>query len=93
MKEKLVEKPENIKRFSALHEYAHSLSTTESIKVFQDDIVTDRSMEQSDNIEASSRVGNSNCSLLGKYFSELQSLVIDSPALELHLATDQEKVS
>lgn len=92
MKEKLVEKPNNRERFYALHDYARSLSTIESIEVFRDDILANRSMEQSDNVAATSHVGNSDCSLLGKYFGELQSLVNESPALEVHLAAD-EKVS
>ncbi|KAI8537824.1 hypothetical protein RHMOL_Rhmol09G0053700 [Rhododendron molle] len=53
MKEKLVVTQEEKDKFQSLYESVHSLSTTDALKLFHDDILTDRSVEHSENAEAS----------------------------------------
>ncbi|KAK9282731.1 hypothetical protein L1049_010951 [Liquidambar formosana] len=92
--EKLVETQEKRNKFRCLHESVHSLSTTDALKLFHDEITTNKTVEQSENADSSSHSAglqdhSSRCSLLGKYSEELQSILHESPAIEVHLALDQ----
>ncbi|XP_002513103.2 protein YAE1 isoform X1 [Ricinus communis] len=92
LKEKLIETPEKRNKFLALYESVHSLSTTDALKLFYDDIVSKKAAEQSEHATASSDTAGlqykiSDCSL-GNYGGELQSLLIESPAIDSHIRVD-----
>lgn len=94
IKVKLVETQEKRNKLQSLHESVHSLSTTDALKLFHDSILTRKTAQQSENADSSSDVPrlqdqSSECNLLGKYFGELQSLLRESPAIEVSLAIDQ----
>lgn len=91
MKEKLVETQEEKDKFQSLYESVHSLSTTDALKLFHDDILTNRSVEQSESAEASPNeagLQDPSSNLLQNYFGELKSLVLTSPAMEVNLVLD-----
>eukprot|EP00257_Ricinus_communis_P024582 XP_025011996.1 uncharacterized protein LOC8284403 isoform X2 [Ricinus communis] len=92
LKEKLIETPEKRNKFLALYESVHSLSTTDALKLFYDDIVSKKAAEQSEHATASSDTAGlqykiSDC-ILGNYGGELQSLLIESPAIDSHIRVD-----
>ncbi|KAG5539147.1 hypothetical protein RHGRI_019638 [Rhododendron griersonianum] len=91
MKEKLVETQEEKDKFQSLYESVHSLSTTDALKLFHDDILTNRSVEHSESAEASPNeagLQDPSSNLLQNYFGELKSLVLTSPAIEVNLVLD-----
>uniref|UniRef100_A0A5B7BR35 Essential protein Yae1 N-terminal domain-containing protein n=1 Tax=Davidia involucrata TaxID=16924 RepID=A0A5B7BR35_DAVIN len=94
LKEMLVETQEKRNKFWCLNESVHSLSTADALKLFHDDILTNKSVEQSEDAEPSSRKADLHDqgldgSLLGSYHGELQSLLLESPAIEVHLEMGQ----
>ena len=82
------------KWIQGLVESVHSISTADALRLFNDDIISKKALEQSENAEASSHVPglqeqSSDCSRLENYFKELQSLLSDSPALKGHFLVDE----
>ncbi|XVE99851.1 hypothetical protein REPUB_Repub03eG0237200 [Reevesia pubescens] len=80
-RERLIETKENRDKFQELYESVNSLSTTDALKLFHDDILTKKAVEKSEPIEAS--VGDwqeqsSNSGSLGTYIAEVQSLLDSS---------------
>lgn len=94
LKEKLIETQEKRNEFRGLYESVHSISTADALRLFNDDILSKKALERSENAEASSHVPglqeqSSDCSRLENYFKELQSLLSDSPALKGHFLLDE----
>lgn len=72
----------------------HSLSSTDALKLFHDDIVMKKAGEQSEHGEASSNVTGlqgqiSDCSCLENHFGQLQSLLVKNPAIHIHLEVEK----
>ncbi|KAJ0037531.1 hypothetical protein Pint_23834 [Pistacia integerrima] len=91
LKEMLVETQENRNKFQGLYESVHSLSTTDALKLYHDDLVASKTVVHSDNAEVSSNVAglqeqSSGCSPLENRFVELQSLLLETPGVQVHLA-------
>ncbi|EXC30703.1 hypothetical protein L484_027878 [Morus notabilis] len=93
LKEKLIETEEKRTEFQKLYESAHSLSTTDALKRFNDSIVAKRIREQGENVEASSDEGHlnqqrsdSDRKQLDSYYEELQSLLLESPRMKIELS-------
>jgi hypothetical protein len=77
-----------------LYESVHSLSAVDALRLFNDDIVAKKALEQSENAEDSSHVActqeqRSDCSRLENYFGELQALLSESPALKVHFPVEK----
>ena len=95
LKEKLIETQEKRNEFRGLYESVHSISTADALRLFNDDIISKKALERSENAEASShhvpglQEQSSDCSRLENYFKELQSLLSDSPALKGHFLVDE----
>lgn len=94
LKEKLVETQETRNKFQCLYKNVHSLSADDALMLFHDSILKNRSAEQPVNVESSSNIAdtqdhNSGSSVLENYLEELQSLLRESPAVKVHLSTDQ----
>lgn len=88
LKAKLVDTPEKRSEFSCLDESVRSLSTTDALKLYYDGSTKDKSAENSANTAATQdRIRNHDN--LEKYFGELQSLLIECPAIEVHQRIDQ----
>lgn len=69
-----------------------SLSTTDALKVFHDDL-SNKLVKHSYNAESNSQTAEahnqgSSDNILETYYGELQSLVLESPALEVNLGID-----
>ncbi|XP_022764941.1 uncharacterized protein YAE1-like [Durio zibethinus] len=87
LRERLIETQEKRDKFRELYESMNSLSTTDALKLFHDDILTKEAMEQREPAEASvgaSQEQSSNSCSLGAYTAELQSLLLDSPEINVH---------
>lgn len=72
-----------------MYETVHSLSTTDALKMFHDDKMAKKTVEQSEHPNATSEMESfqndgAGCSL-DSYVVKLQSLVLESPAIESHL--------
>ncbi|XP_059437832.1 uncharacterized protein LOC132170753 isoform X1 [Corylus avellana] len=94
LKERLIETQEKRNEFKVLYESVHSLSTADALKLFNDDIMAKKALERSENAEDSSHVAgmqeqSSDCSRLENYFGELQALLSESPALEVHFPVEK----
>lgn len=86
LKEKLVETQEKRNTFQSLYESVHSVSTKDALKSFHDDILSKKTEQHSEDVESSSSLDHGlGSSLLGKYSVELQSILRESPELEVHL--------
>lgn len=90
LKEMLVETQEKRNKFQSLYESVHSLSTTDALKLFHDDILTKKAVEQSEHAEAGSNVTglqnqSSDRSRLENHFGELESIILETPAIQVHL--------
>lgn len=86
----LIETQEKRNKFQSLYESVHSLSTTDALKLFHDDILTKKAVEQSDHAEAGSNVTglqsqSSDRSCLENHFGELESIILETPAIQVHL--------
>ncbi|KAK2435336.1 Essential protein Yae1, N-terminal [Trifolium repens] len=90
LKEKLVEKLEKRSEFQGLYQSVQSLSTTDALRLFHEDITAQEASEQSEHVDVScSKIGfqekTSHNSPLVKYRGQLESLICDSPAIDSHL--------
>ncbi|KAB2084682.1 hypothetical protein ES319_A05G350900v1 [Gossypium barbadense] len=88
LRERLTETQENRDKFQELYESVNLLSATDALKLFHDDILTKKAVEQSGSTEASVSVGGaqehiSNSSSLGTYSTKLQSLLLESPEIKV----------
>ena len=86
----LIETPEKLNKFQNLYESMHSLSTTDAPKLFYDDILTKKVVEQSEHAEAGSNVTSlqnqsSDPSCLENHFGELESIILEMPAIQVPL--------
>lgn len=91
LKERLIEDQEKRNQFQGVYETVHSVSTTDALKFFHDDVLRKKEEEQSEHSKASSNVSgmskdSSGCSHLENYVGELQSLLLESPAIKSHLS-------
>ncbi|XP_004507483.1 uncharacterized protein [Cicer arietinum] len=75
LKEKLVETLEKRNEFQGLYESVQSLSTTDALRLFHEDIKAQEASEQE----------TSHNSPLKNYRGQLESLISDSPAIDSHL--------
>ncbi|KAH9745498.1 Yae1 N domain-containing protein [Citrus sinensis] len=94
LKEMLIEIQEKRNKFQNLHEYMHSLSTTDALKLFHDDILTEKAAEQSEHAEAGSNVmglqnQSSDRSCLENHFGELESIILETPAIQVPLGVQK----
>lgn len=90
LKEMLVETQENRNKFQSLYTSVHSLSTNNVLRLYHDDIMASKAVGHSDNAESSSNVvglqeQSSGCSHLENHIVELQSLLLETPAVQVHL--------
>ncbi|XP_044488541.1 uncharacterized protein LOC123213217 [Mangifera indica] len=90
LKEMLVETQENRNKFQSLYTSVHSLSTNNVLSLYHDDIMASKAVGHSDNAEISSNVvglqeQSSGCSHLENHIVELQSLLLETPAVQVHL--------
>ena len=90
LKEMLIEIQEKPNKFQNLYESMHSLSTTDALKLFHDDILTEKAVEQSEHAEAGSNVTglknqSSDRSCLENHFGELESIILETPAIQVPL--------
>ncbi|KAJ7949292.1 Essential protein Yae1, N-terminal [Quillaja saponaria] len=89
LKEKLVETQVKREAYQKLNESVHSLSTTDALRLFNDDIM-EKTVEQNGSTEVSSRLGlreqtSEKCHHLGRYFGELQLLLDESPSIDVNI--------
>ncbi|MFS7973637.1 putative essential protein Yae1 [Helianthus anomalus] len=73
LSEKIIESSETRKKFHQLYESVNNLSTTDALKAFGDDL-SKREVKQD---------GQTDCSVLDSCYRQLQSLVAESPAIEV----------
>lgn len=90
LKERLVEDQGHRDKFQDLYKSVNSLSTPDALKLFSDEIMSDKTTQQSKTAEASgltagSQVQSLEPSRLGSYFAELRSLLIECPAIDVRL--------
>ncbi|XP_027355603.1 uncharacterized protein LOC113865333 isoform X2 [Abrus precatorius] len=88
--ERLIETLEKRNEFRELHESVHSLSTTDALRLFNDEIKAQEALEQSEQSEVSHPTPGlqeqpSRDSLLRNYRGQLESLICDNPAFDIHL--------
>ncbi|CAK9175094.1 unnamed protein product [Ilex paraguariensis] len=93
LRERLVETPAKRNKFQSLYEVVHSLPTTDALKLFNDDL-TNKPVERRNDAESSSRTADlpdhsPNGFLLKNYYEELQSIILESPAIKVHSETHQ----
>ncbi|OMO68748.1 hypothetical protein COLO4_29439 [Corchorus olitorius] len=85
LRERLIETQENREKFRELYESVNLISTTDALKLFHDDIMTKKDLEQSETAEIGvTVVGGSqeqSSSTLGNLTAELQSLLLESPQI------------
>ncbi|KAL2328994.1 hypothetical protein Fmac_022421 [Flemingia macrophylla] len=90
LKERLVETQEKRNEFQGLYESVHSLSTTDALKLFSEEINAQEALKQSKHLEVSHHTTGlpgqpSHGSQLRNYHGQLESLIRDSPAIDIHL--------
>ncbi|XP_061340534.1 uncharacterized protein LOC133287015 [Gastrolobium bilobum] len=92
LKERLVETIEKRNEFQGLHESVHSLSTTDALRLFNEDIKAKEALEQSELVEvevsphtARLQEQTSHGSQLRNFRAQLESLIRGSPAIDIHL--------
>ncbi|MED6136899.1 hypothetical protein PIB30_060000 [Stylosanthes scabra] len=84
LKEKLVVRLEKRKEFYGMHESVHSLSTADALRFFHEDIKAKEALEQSQHVEVSP-LQTSHVSHLKNYHQQLETLIRDTPAMDIHL--------
>lgn len=90
LREKLIETEEQRTGFQGLYESVHSLSTTDALGLFNDEITSKKDREQTERSDTSSlevetgleeqRLGHTG---LGNYSAELRSLLFESPGIKV----------
>lgn len=93
VRKRLVEYEEKRAKFLNIHESVYALSTTDALKLFHDDM-SKKLVNQRDTAESSSHKEEgsnqgSNDNTLETFYVDIRSLVLESPALEVHLEIDQ----
>ncbi|KAJ0957144.1 putative essential protein Yae1 [Helianthus annuus] len=73
LREKIVESPETRNKFHQLYESVNKLSTTDALKAFGDDL-SKREVKPG---------GQTDCSVLNGCYRQLQSLIVECPAVEV----------
>ncbi|XP_020215066.1 uncharacterized protein LOC109799006 [Cajanus cajan] len=91
LKEMLIETQEKRNEFQGLYESVHSLSTTDALKLFSEEIKEQEALKQSEHLEVSHHTARlpeqpSHGSQLRNYHGQLESLLHDSPAIGIHLS-------
>ncbi|KAK3018115.1 hypothetical protein RJ639_003486, partial [Escallonia herrerae] len=92
LRERLVETQESRNSYSQLYENVHSLSTTDALKLFHDDL-TNKLINTNDNAEVISSIADphdesSDGGSLENYYAKLQLLMLQSPGIRMHLKVD-----
>ncbi|XP_038891531.1 protein YAE1-like [Benincasa hispida] len=90
LKEKLAGIEENRSKFQSLYESVNSLSTVDALRLFNDEITTQRMKEECINANTNAESidllkQTSDYVRLGKFYEELEALLPKSPALNVHL--------
>ncbi|PKI62999.1 protein YAE1-like [Punica granatum] len=89
LKEKLIEGQEKRDKYRHLHESVHSLSTSDALKLFSAEIISNRKTQHDEESKAIHKVSSphqsSEPSQIGAYVGELKELLGRSPAIEVHL--------
>ncbi|CAI0463686.1 unnamed protein product [Linum tenue] len=93
LKEKLVQTEEKRKKFQELHELVNSITTTNALKLFHEDVLAEEAAgkkikhnETGENPQKGSSSLNSRH--FGQYAEDLHSLLHDSPAIESNLLAE-----
>ncbi|GAV76161.1 Yae1_N domain-containing protein, partial [Cephalotus follicularis] len=94
LRERLIVTQERRNKFHALFETVHILSTGDALKLYRDDLKASKEMEHSEHAKSSYDIVDLkeqrlDCSSLENYFSELQSLLLESPAINVHTAVNR----
>lgn len=93
MRKMLVESKEKRNEFLHLHKSVDSISTTDALKLFHDDMFNNVEKEKGRAMSTSHKdeehVPGSNDNLLEAYFKDIQELILGSPALEINLETSK----
>ncbi|KAL1362240.1 uncharacterized protein [Arachis hypogaea] len=84
LKEKLVEKLEKRNELHGIHESVHSVSTADALRFFHEDIKAKEALEQSKDVKVSPWQ-TSHVSHLRNYHQQLESLIHDTPTMDIHL--------
>ncbi|TKY67594.1 Yae1 domain-containing protein 1 [Spatholobus suberectus] len=90
LKERLIETHEKRGEFQGLYELVHSLSTTDALKLFSEEIKAQEALEQSEHLEVNHHTAGlqeqpSHGSQLRSYRGQLESLIRDSPSIDIPL--------
>ncbi|KAH0981769.1 hypothetical protein GBA52_008946 [Prunus armeniaca] len=90
LREKLIGTEDQITGLQGLCESVHSLSTTDALRLFNDEIMDKKAREHSENADTSSLEAGlpeqiPDRSVLRNHFAELRSLLLESPAIKVHL--------
>ncbi|XP_010245241.1 PREDICTED: uncharacterized protein LOC104588807 [Nelumbo nucifera] len=97
LKQKLVETLEKREKLQSLYESVHSISSIGALKLFHEDILASSSGDGVANLGGNSHEETtpekplSPCQL-GRYFGELESLLHESPAIQVQMAADLKNV-
>ncbi|KAK8482705.1 hypothetical protein V6N11_014322 [Hibiscus sabdariffa] len=83
LRERLIEAQEHRDKFRELHVSVNSLSASDALKLFHDDILTKKAAEQSKSKEDGAQEQSSNSATLGTYTRKLQSLILDTPEIQV----------
>lgn len=84
----MIETQDERDKFQELYGSVNSISTTDALKLFHDDILTKKAVKQIEPPEAGVSVGgsqeqSSNYGSLGTYTAELQSLLLESSEIKV----------
>ncbi|KAK7264261.1 hypothetical protein RJT34_31867 [Clitoria ternatea] len=90
LKERLIETAEKRNEIQGMYESVHALSTTDALRLFNEEITTQEAFEKSEHIEVRHHTAclqeqPSHGSLLTNFRGQLESLIHDSPAIDIHL--------
>ncbi|KAM7262139.1 hypothetical protein ACFE04_021216 [Oxalis oulophora] len=91
LRDELIEVPEKRDKFHQLFESVHSLSTVDAFKLFHNDVVAKRPIgnDESNSRDITLQEQRQDDSPLDNYFNELQSLLVESPSISVHLVVDE----
>ncbi|KAF3437460.1 hypothetical protein FNV43_RR20213 [Rhamnella rubrinervis] len=94
LKERLIDPQEKRTEFQKLYESAHSLSTQDALRLFNDALMAKKAAEQGEKAEVISFIEGlqeqrSERNPLENYSAELRSLLLESPAIEVHFSVDK----
>ncbi|KAK8522961.1 hypothetical protein V6N13_076184 [Hibiscus sabdariffa] len=85
LREKLIETQEQRVKFQELHVSVNSFSASDTLKLFHDDILIKKATEQSISKVDGPQKQSSNSATLGTYTTKLQSLILDTPEIQVQL--------